>query len=260
MGHRCLARGLSDIAAMGGKPTACFLSLGVPSRLPPKWVNEFLHGFLSLARQFRVPLAGGDTSSAGKILADILVLGEIPAGKAVLRSGARPGDLVYITGHLGGSAAVLQSLYAKEKTSNRRSRKYFYPIPRVKVGGWLREKQLATAMIDVSDGLSVDLAHLCRESHVSAVVEQSAIPIAKAATLNLALHGGEDYELLFTARHGAKVPPKVAGVPITLIGRVPARSSSRDLVQICLQSGRTEPLSPGGWQHFVNGQERFVKK
>lgn len=252
VGHRCLARGLSDIAAMGGRPMACFLSLGLPTQLPMKWVNDFLRGLLRLARQFHVRLAGGDTSSSENITADVVVLGEIPAGEAVLRSGARPGDGIYVTGHLGGSAAALQRLYAKEKRSMGQSKQHFYPIPRVNVGSWLREKQLATAMIDLSDGLSVDLAHICRESRVLAVIEESAMPVARGANLDVALHGGEDYELLFTASPEAKLPLKIAGVVITRIGEVRPRSSKPSLVQIRGGSGHLRPLKPGGWQHFVN--------
>ena len=249
VGHRCLARGLSDIAAMGGEPMACFLSLGVPAKLPSKWVNQFLRGLLRLARRFGVSLAGGDTSSAGKITADIVVLGAVPAGRAVLRSGARPGDQVYVTGELGGAAAVLKRLYAGERIKPTRESRHFYPVPRIEVGRRLREKNLATAMIDISDGLSVDLAHICQESRASALVEAAAIPVAKGASLDLALHGGDDYELLFTARKGAKIPAKIAGVPITMIGQIVPKSR-RSQIRICEASGRIKLLPTKGWQHF----------
>src|SRR6476620_3239251 len=115
VGHRCLARGLSDIAAMGGEPLACFLSLGLPEDLPHAWANGFLRGLLALARRYKVPLAGGDVSSASKITADIVVTGQVPAGTAILRSGANPGDCIYVTGALGGSAATLKQLLAGKK-------------------------------------------------------------------------------------------------------------------------------------------------
>ena len=183
-------------------------------------------------------------------MADIVVLGTVPAGRAVLRSGARPGDSIYVSGALGGAASVLQSLYRGE--THHASALHFYPEPRVKVGRWVHQKRLATAMIDLSDGLSVDLAHICRESRVSAVIEERAIPIARGANLDVAVHGGEDYELLFTASPGTRLPLKIAGVVITRIGEVRPRSSKRSLVQIRDGSGHLRQLRPEGWQHFVN--------
>jgi len=251
VGHRCLARGLSDIAAMGGEPVACFLSLGIPPKLPQKWVDEFLRGLLHLARQFHLPLAGGDTSSSDKIIADILLLGRIPSGKALLRSGARPGDRIYVTGELGGAAAVLKRLFAGEEIRPNRTNRHFYPVPRVEPARWLRKRGLASATIDISDGLSVDLAHICQESRVSALIEAAAIPAARAATLDLALHGGEDYELLFTADRGVKLPNKIAGVPIAQIGRILPKSSHRSQIQIQDRAGQIKVLNPAGWQHFA---------
>lgn len=259
VGHRCLARGLSDIAAMAGDPVACFLSLGIPAKLPQKWVDEFLGGLLRLTRQFQVPLAGGDTSSSEKITADIVVLGTVPVGKALLRSGARPGDRIYVSGELGGAAAVLKQLYAGKRVRPNHSSPYFYPAPRLKIARLIRQRNLAGAMIDISDGLSVDLTHICQESKVSALIEASSIPAARAATLNLALHGGDDYELLFTAPKNVKLPAKIAGVPITPIGQILPRSASRSVIRIRDHSGRARALNPAGWQHFVKAGQRFVK-
>lgn len=251
VGHRCLARGLSDIAAMGGKPVACFLSLGVPSTMPQKWADEFLRGLLRLARKFKMSLAGGDTSSAEKITADILILGTVPAGKAVLRSGARPGDHIYVTGEVGGAAAELKRLFAGKKIQPKPTNRHFYPTPRIEIGQWLRQKGVATAMIDISDGLSVDLSHICKESRVSALVEASAIPAAKGATKDLALHGGDDYELLFTARPRANVPARIGGVPITRIGTILQVGPRHSVLQIRNENGRIKFLKPTGWQHFA---------
>src|SRR3974390_3319447 len=145
VGHRCLARGLSDIAAMGGIPRYAFLSLALPADLPQRWVDDFFRGFLKLAKQYKVQLAGGDTaqSSAG-VLADIRVLGSVPAGKALLRSGARPGDLIYVTGTLGASVATLQDLRRGKKFWPSTQPRHFYPDPRLAVGRYLSEKRLAT--------------------------------------------------------------------------------------------------------------------
>jgi thiamine-monophosphate kinase len=260
VGHRCLARGLSDIAAMGGEPLACFLSIGLPPELPGKWADEFLSGLMGLARRCGVELAGGDVSSATKITADIMVVGRVPAGRAILRSGARPGDRIFVTGQLGGSAAVLRKLFAGQRVRPSASSRHFFPQPRLKVARLLRERRLATSMIDLSDGLSVDLAHICEESKVSARISAAQIPIATAADLQLALHGGEDYELLFTAPVKVKVPKEIAGVPITEIGLIHRRTTDKAVkkslkdyssaIKILNDNGRVTPLAPLGWQHF----------
>ncbi|MGH7734633.1 MAG: thiamine-phosphate kinase, partial [Gemmatimonadales bacterium] len=185
VGHRALARGLSDIAAMGGEPLAAFLSLALPeetprSWMPKRWVNDFLGGFLSLAGKFGVTLAGGDTAeSPAGIFADVVVVGRVPKGRAVARSGARPGDGIYVTGELGGSAAVLNQLRqsgASPKGKGKLAAAHFFPVPRVAAGRALAAKRLASAMIDVSDGLSTDLWHICEESGVGALVNEHSIP------------------------------------------------------------------------------------
>lgn len=254
VGHRCLMRGLSDIAAMGGEPLAAFLSLAVPHDLLQRWVDDFLDGFLQLAKKHHVVLAGGDTAeSPNGILADIIVLGHCAQGRAIRRSGARPGDLIYVTGMLGGSAFALREL----STSSRTVRAgdfpaHFFPAPRLAAGKFLREKQLATAMIDISDGLSTDLAHLCEESRAGAEIETSAIPLAKAGKskqkvpLEFALHGGEDYELLFTAPAKRKIPARLGNVPITCIGRI-TREKKMFLID---KNGERKKLIPAGWEHF----------
>ncbi|MBI1741068.1 MAG: thiamine-phosphate kinase [Candidatus Koribacter versatilis] len=250
VGWRCLTRGLSDIAAMGGKPRAAFLSLALERGVPQKWVDRFVAGLLEAADEFRVPLAGGDTAqSAGGIQADVVVVGSVPKGKAVLRSGARPGDQIYVTGELGGSAAAIARL-REGKVRAADYERHFHPRARVEAGQWLRRRGLASAMIDVSDGLSTDLEHICEESGVGAVVEAGAIPRARVGrpvetvALDLALHGGEDYEVLFTSSQ--KIPAKVAGVPVTRIGRIARR---RGMVLV-LEDGRRRRLVARGWEHF----------
>jgi thiamine-monophosphate kinase len=250
VGWRCMTRGLSDIAAMGGEPRAAFLSLALERETPQSWVNSFLAGLLEAAAEFRVPLAGGDTAqSAGGIQADIVLVGSVPKGKAVLRSGARPGDGIYITGELGGSAAALARL-REGKVRAADYRRHFHPTARVAVGQWLRRRGMASAMIDISDGLSTDLEHICEESGVGAVVKAEAIPRAavgrpaKQVGLDLALHGGEDYELLFTS--AKKIPTKVAGIPVTRIGRI-TRKPGMALIG---EDGVRRRLLVRGWEHF----------
>jgi thiamine-monophosphate kinase len=251
VGHRCLARGLSDIAAMGGEPLACFLSLGLPEDLSQAWANNFLRGLLRLAKGFRIQLAGGDISAAPKITADIVVTGQVPKGKAILRSGARPGDRIYVTGSLGASAATLKQLFTGKKLKPERSNPHFYPMPRIEVGSWLLKNRVASAMIDLSDGISVDLAHICEESGVASVVTANKLPIGKGADLELALHGGEDYELLFTAPSRAKIPAQIAGVEITEIGRIGNLTDYSSAIQILGDNGKVRPLAQRGWEHFT---------
>ena len=251
VGHRCLTRGLSDIAAMGGEPVACFLSLGLPADLPQVWVNGFLRGLLALARRHNVQLAGGDVSAAPQITADIIITGQVPAGTAVLRSGASPGDRIYVTGELGGSAATLKQLFAGKTIKPTKSNPHFYPTPRMEVGRFLRKRRLAMAMIDLSDGLSVDLTHICEESGVAAILSSDKIPVGKNANLELALHGGEDYELLFTAPKRSKIPSHIAGVTITQIGEIRNRRDYSSAIQIMGDNGKVRPLPQRGWQHFA---------
>jgi thiamine-monophosphate kinase len=250
VGHRCLARGLSDIAAMGGEAVACFLSLGLPPKLPQAWADGFLRGLEALARKHGVQLAGGDISAAPTITADIVIAGQIPAGKALLRSGARPGDRIFVSGELGGSAAALHRLYSGKRIPPRRSNRHFYPEPRLELGRRLRERKLATALIDLSDGLSVDLGHICQESGVSAVVQAAQIPVSKGAGLDHALHGGEDYELLFTVSARKKVPRRIAGVRVTEIGVIKKATYYKSAIMILSENGNEQPLQPRGWQHF----------
>lgn len=255
VGHRCLARGLSDIAAMGGEPIAVFLSLALPRKLPQSWVDGFFRGLLQLAGKFKVGLAGGDTAeSPGAILADIVVLGTVPKGQAIRRTGARPGDGIYVSGELGASAAAVKRMMAhpKRKLAPRHFSQHFFPEPRLELGRILREKCLASAMIDVSDGLSTDLSHICQESGVGAEIAAETIPIAtvgqpaRQVDLHLALHGGEDYELLFTAPPGKRLPERIAGVPITLIGQV---TRNRRII-LRSKEGTKSELLPEGWEHF----------
>jgi thiamine-monophosphate kinase len=277
VGHRCLARGLSDLAAMGAAPLAAFLSFAVPAELTRKrgsgasWMDRFLDGFFALAELHGVPLAGGDLAQAARsadgtslAAADIILLGSTPRGRALLRSTAKAGDAIYVTGSLGGAAAELQAL---EKAPRRfkaaratEEHPHLFPRPRLSVGRSLLARKMATAAIDLSDGLSTDLQHLCEESGLRAEIDAAAIPIHVMAALaesagwvesgmKLALHGGEDYELLFTASPATGVPKRIEGVRIHRIGQMlPLR---RDRPCIGMHDGkRAVPLQACGWQHF----------
>ena len=269
IGHRTLVRGLSDLAAMSARPVAAFLSLGLPRELVQNtkrrkpWVERFLDGFFALAEAHDVPLAGGDLAESATPVADIVLTGAVKRGHALLRSGARSGDRLYVSGNLGGGVAglarVAQLAQAArpDRLEPRRTRgkleplleRYLYPEPRIRQGLWLMRASLATAAIDLSDGLSTDLAHLCEESGVAAEIDAAALPIHPDADLEQALHGGDDYELLFTASPSVRVPRRIAGVPITCIGRILRRNRARPPVTLITASG-ARPLAPGGWQHF----------
>ncbi|HKN22697.1 MAG TPA: thiamine-phosphate kinase [Terracidiphilus sp.] len=280
IGHRTLARGLSDLAAMGARPVAAFLSLGIPKELVQNakgrepwpgerlWLDRFFDGFLALASALQTPVAGGDLAESPLAVADIVLVGAVRRGKALLRSGARPGDLLYVTGTLGGAAAGLArlaQLAAKANAARPGSKRivplripgklksllapHLDPQPRIAQGLRLAQRGLASAAIDLSDGLSSDLAHLCEESHVAAEVDAAALPIHSGATLQQALHGGEDYELLFTASPQAHVPRRIAGVSVTRIGRILRPRQGRPAVALVTVNG-TRPLAPQGWEHF----------
>jgi thiamine-monophosphate kinase len=252
-GHRCLARGLSDLAAMGARPLAVFLSLSLPAGTDHRWVDGFFRGLRRLADEFAVPLAGGDTaqSPSEHILADIVLIGSAPAGEALRRSSARAGDLIYVTGRLGGAAAELIALESGAKPGRDGEHPQLFPAPRLAVGEALLRRGLATACIDLSDGLSTDLRHLCEESGISAEIELARLPNhpLAAGQRELALHGGEDYELLFAANPEAKMPRSIAGVELTRIGRFVERSK-QVMVQVD-ERGRRKKLEAGGWEHKI---------
>jgi thiamine-monophosphate kinase len=271
VGHRCLARGLSDIAAMGATPLAAFLSLALPGTMLAEsvgrdWITRFFSGLRSLGEMHRVPLAGGDTSESpggrgGFILADIVLVGSAPKGEALRRSGGAAGDALYVTGHLGGAAAELATMLKRQRrilsVATTEGHPHLFPEPRLDVGESLLRRRLATACIDVSDGLSTDLAHLCHASGVCAEIELAAIPIhplarklGADAALQSALHGGEDYELLFTAPPSVLMPTSLAGVPITRIGSLKNRRSGRPLMTMLAPDDSRVELNPAGWEHF----------
>ncbi|MCP5118251.1 MAG: thiamine-phosphate kinase [bacterium] len=236
IGGKTLTRGLSDIAAMGADPLFALVSLALPPWANTRWVDGFYRGFLELAERTRTSLAGGDLSRSDQLCCDVVVCGSVPRGKALRRDGARPGDAIYVSGVLGGSAVGLRT---RRGAAWRRHRR---PEPRLDLGLHLRKRVKATAAMDLSDGLSLDLHRLAEASGVAATIDRP-LPVFDDATLDDALGGGEDYELLFTAGPKAKVPRSFHGVPLTRIGTVIEGPPGA----VDVFGWRTRP---SGWDHF----------
>lgn len=211
-GRKALVRSLSDIAAMGGAPRFCLVSLCVPAWATPKWVDNFFDAILDLARATGAILAGGDLSHGESFACDVTLCGAVPRGTALLRSGARPGDAIYVSGALGGSALGLATNKGKART------RHLNPAPRLALGRFLREKLRATSAIDLSDGLSLDLARLSIASRVDAEIVEP--PRFRGATPEQALHGGEEYEIVCTVPETVRVPADFEGLPLTRIGSI----------------------------------------
>ncbi len=215
IGERALARSLSDIAAMGGKPRFCLVSLTVSEHQNARWILAFFRGLLKLARQTGTALAGGDMARSGQIHCDVMVCGAAPSGKALRRDGAKPGDALWVSGALG-------------KPYDRKIE------PRLDLGRKLLGK--AHACIDVSDGLALDLHRMCVASKVAAELE--SVPVARGSTLERALHGGDDYQLLFTLPAAAMGPRGTTRIGKIVKGHPGALSMHR------------EPLEPKGYDHL----------
>jgi thiamine-monophosphate kinase len=260
VGWKCLARALSDVAAMGGIPRCFLLSLALPETYSGRWLDLFLRGLLRASSKFQCVLAGGDTTRQNSILINVTVVGEVRTGRAPLRSGARAGDTLYVSGKLGEAELGLRILRKTRGFTNKINpliRKHLYPEPRLALGRWLSSRGLASAMMDLSDGLSSDLARLCAASGVGAQVEETRIPRVRASkttlthghdSLQLALHGGDDYELLFTlpARKAKFLPQTFEGVRLTPIGKI---TRTRDLM-VLDENSVAKQLVPGGWDPF----------
>lgn len=235
VGWKALARGLSDLAAMGAEPRFCLLSLALPPWADRRWTDGFYRGFLRLAAREGAPLIGGDLARAEKGMCDVVVCGAAPRGRALRRDGARSGDAIYVSGALGGSALGLAT------GRGRAWRRHLRPEPRLALGRFLRERLRATAAMDLSDGISLDLLRLCLASKLSA--EIGPPPIFPGATLEQALHGGEDYELLFTVPPRTPVPARFEDLPLTRIGQMRAGKPGAVMLD-------GAPLPPLGWDHL----------
>ena len=259
LGHKALAVSLSDIAAMGGTPDWALLSIGIPSALwSAKFLDRFYEGWHELANRYGVQLAGGDISrTPSKLVIDSTVGGSIPARSAILRSGAKVGDSIYVTGPLGGAAAGLRLLNEGRKldggTHDQLLRKQLAPEARVEIGQRVRESDVVTAMIDLSDGVSSDLAHVCRASEVGAVISANDIPFegevmeiagSVDAMLDLALSGGEDFELLFTAPQ-----EKITQLKFDDFFRIGEITETVGVIEL-ERNGKREIMPSGGYRHF----------
>lgn len=253
LGHKALAVSLSDIAAMGATPKWAVLSVGVPTNVwKTKFLDKLYEGWFELARVHGVELVGGDVSrTPDKIVIDSIVIGQVPRGKAVRRSGARPGDSIFVTGSLGGAAGGLSLLERSITARGKLVERHRSPTPRVEVGASLRRRAIATAMIDISDGLAADLHHVCDASNVGARIFSDALPIDPSlkgcdprAIEKYVLGGGEDFELLFTSK-GKKVSA-VRSTPITRIGEV---TSTPGIIELITQNGAAL-LQRDGYRHF----------
>jgi thiamine-monophosphate kinase len=268
VGYKSVVRATSDVAAMGGLPRLFLLTLALPSSRTTAWLDGFLRGMGRAARELGIRLAGGDTTKAPLVFISITVLGDIAPGLAVLRSGARPGDLVYVSGRLGRAQLGLELVrkgFTRRARDDRRLRQFLqphlYPKIRIELGAWLARNKVASAMIDISDGLSTDLRHVCAESGVGARVWAERVPrVEIPATaerafgrrhldpLQMALHGGEDYELLFTvpSKHAKRLRRAPEYSDLTAIGEI----TRGKRVVLVGADGRVEPLVPGGWDPF----------
>jgi thiamine-monophosphate kinase len=275
VGWKCLARAISDVAAVGGHPRCFLLSLALPrdaglndKSRGSQWLEDFLGGMRRAARRFKCELAGGDTTTSDKIQINVTVVGEIERGCAVLRSGAKPGDLIYVSGRLGEAEVGLRLVRQGQTTEHRCDacvKKHLYPEPRLALGQWLADHRLATAMMDLSDGLSTDLSRLCAASRAGARIVASKVPKVQLPAakgqdhLNLtelALHGGDDYELLFTVspRSVRRIPRNFRGTLITCVGEI---TRERKLV-LLNATGHKEVLPARGWDPFRPKKQRRI--
>ncbi|HVB99130.1 MAG TPA: thiamine-phosphate kinase [Candidatus Dormibacteraeota bacterium] len=267
IGYRSLARAVSDLGAMGAHPEFFLLSISLPSERTGPWLDRFLAGMASASRRYSLQLIGGDTTRWAKVAIAITVIGRAACHRAIRRDGARAGDRLYVSGQLGAAALGLAVLRQKKRTGSMRFavgsrcpkilRQHLYPAIPIELGIHLAEGKIASAMIDLSDGLSTDLARLARASRVGARVFLDRLPAVPVPAplarggldaIDLALNGGEDYGLLFTvpARRAARVPGSFRGVPITCIGEiVPGRG-----VKLVGSDGRERRLAAAGWDPF----------
>ena len=262
LGWKALAINLSDIAAMGGVPQYALVSLAVPGELEVENITRLYQAMAYLAREFGVAIVGGNIAVAPNLVITVTLLGSARDEKMLKRSSAMPGDQIAVTGYLGLSAACLmmlkEGLQLDAETTGTLRKGHFQPMPRVREGQILVEQGVKTA-IDISDGLIADLGHICKASKVSAQVRTQQVPVHPLVKANfrdyqeLALCGGEDYELLFTADKAAIEQVRhVIGCPITVIGDI-TEETLPNRVTLLDAEGNIAGYEKGGWEHFRDG-------
>lgn len=261
LGRKAVAVNLSDIAAMGGTPRFLYVGLACPAAAEVADLDAFVTGVLDESGEHGVALVGGDTCrSPGPWIVSVTIEGTAPAGEVVGRDGARPGDAILVSGTLGDSALALALWQRGETPEPFLAARHCRPSPRVALGRELAAAGLATAMIDLSDGLASDLEHILQGSGTGGEVHGAALPLSPAfrrqlrqrpELLELALGGGEDYELLCTVPPGrvaeALALSRRGGVPLTEVGTITARAGE---LQLCAADGRRQPLRVRGHDHF----------
>lgn len=272
VGQRAVSVNISDIAAMGGKPTYCLVSLITPKKLSTDYIEALYRGIKSTCVRSDIQIVGGNISSGRQLAIDIFMMGEVRPGDILTRKGAKPGDKLLVTGSLGGSAAGLEII--KNKIVMRREdkvsliEKHLSPVPRLKESEIIAKSRMATSMIDISDGLASDVRHICNQSNVGVVINESQLPIPSGVArveellglkpMSLALSGGEDYELLLTASPDAaekiiKMVKSKTGTDVNIIGEIMPPDAGRWIFGV---DGQMRPLIATGWDHLKeNGIE-----
>jgi thiamine-monophosphate kinase len=247
-GWKALAVNCSDLAAMGGAPRAAVAAVVLP-RDRPGVADELAGGLLAAAEALGCPLVGGDTTVGELLVVTVAVVGDAPPCGAVLRSGARAGDAIFVTGTLGGPRAALAALRRGDEPPAESVGRLHRPVPRLAEGRAAAEAG-ARAMIDISDGLSSDLGHVCRQSGVGAVLEAAALPLGAGASLDDALAGGDDYELCFTAPDPDRVAEVFLAAGLVAPARIGAVTPDGE---IAVREGdwSVRPVPPSGWEHPV---------
>ncbi len=266
VGYKAVVVNVSDVAAMAGRPKHALVALGLPPDASASWVMELYGGMLEAAAEYGLSMVGGDLSASERVVVSATVVGEVASGKAVTRSGAAPGERLVVTGALGAAAGglVLSRAHPHDEVVSEWGRALlqaqFRPRARVDEAETLAQSG-ATAMMDISDGLALDLTRLCRESDVGARLELSRVPVARELSElaarhevdpdELAISGGEDYELLATLDPAAVEPTarrlqERFGVSLTDVGEV---TTEHAVVSVSLD-GETAPLQAKGWDHF----------